>query len=81
MWGNAAPLYTRYFVCRAVHDDSVASNTMQCPSVNARRRRLFLRTLGFAPAYVVGMMIAASSVICLGADCLARLVRVISMRN
>jgi len=32
-----------------------------------------LRTLGFAPAYVVGMMIAESSVICLGGGLLGSL--------
>ncbi|HYR86139.1 MAG TPA: FtsX-like permease family protein [Terriglobia bacterium] len=66
MWGNVrlfvlsisgAVLFTMILV---------ASNTMAMSIRQRTAETAVLRTLGFAPAHVIGMMIAESSVICLG---------------
>jgi putative ABC transport system permease protein len=73
MWGNARLFILAISSAVLFTMILVASNTMAMSVRQRTAETAVLRTLGFAPAYVVGMMIAESSVICLGGGLLGSL--------
>jgi len=73
MWGNVRLLILTISTVALVTMILVASNTMAMSIGQRMAETAVLRTLGFTPAWVVGMMIAESSVICLGGGLLGSL--------